>query len=154
MTTLRNIQQAAERVRCRYLLPTNEQKQLTPIVELGKAERSWGEGWSCRGPAVSINLDVPDLSNTGPPNSTIHQLIWGPQHNTVEDILVYVHSEMMPLTLKRLEAPRCLEVRWGQGGVIHMATGWGGKGRRCGIWNGESVDGSGNWIWSVIYTLK
>ena len=33
-------QQAAERVRCRYLHPTNGQKQLTPVVELGKAERS------------------------------------------------------------------------------------------------------------------
>ena len=30
----------AEKVRCRYLLPTNGQKQLTPFAELGKAERS------------------------------------------------------------------------------------------------------------------
>jgi hypothetical protein len=154
MTALWKIQQAAERVRCRYLLPTNGQKQLTPIVELGKAERSWGEGWSCRGPAVSINLDFPDLSNTGPPHSTIHQLICGPQHNSVEDFLVYVISEMMFLTLKRLEAPGCLEVRWGRGGVIHVVTGLGGKRTRYGMWNGERVDGSGNWIWSVIYTLK
>jgi hypothetical protein len=28
------------RVRCRYLYPTNGQKQLTPVVELGKVERS------------------------------------------------------------------------------------------------------------------
>jgi hypothetical protein len=27
-----------------YLHPTNGQKQLTPVVELGEAERSWGEG--------------------------------------------------------------------------------------------------------------
>ena len=40
MTALRKIQQAAERVRCSYLHPTNGQKQLTPVVELGKAERS------------------------------------------------------------------------------------------------------------------
>jgi hypothetical protein len=33
-------EQAAKRVRCRYLHPTNGQKQLTPVVELGKAERS------------------------------------------------------------------------------------------------------------------
>jgi hypothetical protein len=33
-------QQAAERVRCRYLHPSNGQKQLIPVVELGKAERS------------------------------------------------------------------------------------------------------------------
>jgi hypothetical protein len=30
------IQQAAERVRCRYLHSTNEQQLLTPVVELGK----------------------------------------------------------------------------------------------------------------------
>jgi hypothetical protein len=30
----------AERVRYRYLYPTNGQQQLTPVVELGKAERS------------------------------------------------------------------------------------------------------------------
>jgi hypothetical protein len=40
MTTLQGSQQAAERVRCRYLNPTNGQKQLTAVVELGKAERS------------------------------------------------------------------------------------------------------------------
>ena len=36
MTALRKTQQAAERVRRRYLHPTNEQKLLTPVVELGK----------------------------------------------------------------------------------------------------------------------
>jgi hypothetical protein len=36
MTALQKTQQAAERDRCRYLHPTNEQKQLTPVVELGK----------------------------------------------------------------------------------------------------------------------
>jgi hypothetical protein len=40
MTALQKIQQTAERVRCRYLHPTNEQKQLTPVVDLQKAERS------------------------------------------------------------------------------------------------------------------
>jgi hypothetical protein len=39
-TVLQKTQQAAERVRCRYLHPTNGQKQLTPVVELGKAEKS------------------------------------------------------------------------------------------------------------------
>ena len=33
-------QPPAERVRCSYLHPTNGQKQQTPFVELGKAERS------------------------------------------------------------------------------------------------------------------
>jgi hypothetical protein len=31
MTALRKTQKAAERVRCRYLHPTNGQKQLTPV---------------------------------------------------------------------------------------------------------------------------
>jgi hypothetical protein len=48
MTAPGKTQQTAERFRCRYLHPTNGQKQLTPVVELGKAEKSWGEGWSCR----------------------------------------------------------------------------------------------------------
>jgi hypothetical protein len=48
MIALLKIQKAAERVRCRYLHPTNGQKQLMPIVVLGKAERSWGEERSCR----------------------------------------------------------------------------------------------------------
>jgi len=37
MTALQKTQQAAERVRCRYLHPTNGQKLLTPVVELGKS---------------------------------------------------------------------------------------------------------------------
>jgi hypothetical protein len=36
MSALWKTQQAAERVRCRYLHPTNGQKLLTPVVELGK----------------------------------------------------------------------------------------------------------------------
>jgi hypothetical protein len=53
---------------------------------------------------------------------------------------------MMHLTLKRLEAPGSLEVRWGGG--------WGHShgdrvvGRRCGMWNSWRVDG-GHKIWSV-----
>ena len=40
MAALCKTYQAAERVRCRQLQPTNGQKQLTPVVELGTAERS------------------------------------------------------------------------------------------------------------------
>ena len=36
MTALQKTQQAAERVRHRYLHPTNGQKLLTTVVELGK----------------------------------------------------------------------------------------------------------------------
>jgi hypothetical protein len=68
MTALRKTQQAAERVRCRYLYPTNGQKLLLPVVELGKnLEEAEEEGNPVRGPAVSINLDPQDLSDTGLP---------------------------------------------------------------------------------------
>ena len=40
MTTFRKIQQAAARVRCRYLHPTNGQKWVSHVVELGKTEKS------------------------------------------------------------------------------------------------------------------
>jgi hypothetical protein len=36
MTALWKTQHRAERVRCRYLHPTNGQKQLTDVFELGK----------------------------------------------------------------------------------------------------------------------
>jgi hypothetical protein len=38
LTALWKTQQAVERVRCRYLHPTNGQKLLSPVVEL---EKSW-----------------------------------------------------------------------------------------------------------------
>jgi hypothetical protein len=37
MTALQKTQKAAERVRWRYLYPTNGQKHLTLVVELGKS---------------------------------------------------------------------------------------------------------------------
>jgi hypothetical protein len=40
LNALRKTQSAAERVRCRYLHPTNRQKLVTPVVELGI---SWKE---------------------------------------------------------------------------------------------------------------
>ena len=40
MTALWKTQQAAERGRCSYLHPTDGQKLMTSVVELGKAERS------------------------------------------------------------------------------------------------------------------
>ena len=50
-----------------------------------------------------------------------------PNTNTVDDFQICVHSEMKHLTLKRLEAPGSLEVRWG-GGWGHPCedeVGWG-----------------------------
>jgi hypothetical protein len=40
MTILPKTQQAAERIRWRYFHPNKGQKQLNPVVELGKEERS------------------------------------------------------------------------------------------------------------------
>jgi hypothetical protein len=36
----KNTLYAAERVRCRYLHPSNRQKLMTPVVEFGKAGKS------------------------------------------------------------------------------------------------------------------
>jgi hypothetical protein len=46
----------------------NEQKQLTPVVELGKLKDFEEKGDPVGGPAILISLDPQDLSNTGPPN--------------------------------------------------------------------------------------
>jgi hypothetical protein len=51
---------------------------------------------------------------------------------------------MMLLTLKRLEAPGSLDVRWCGGGGIHLETGWGG-GK---VWDVELTEGGwrgGEW---------
>ena len=66
-TALWKTQQAAERVRCRYLHLTTGQKQLTP-VELWNAERSWGEGWSCRRTGTLNSSGTLRFLNTGSPN--------------------------------------------------------------------------------------
>jgi hypothetical protein len=50
---------------------------------------------------------------------------------SAEDFQVYVHSEMMHLTLKRLKAPGSLEVRWAR--VLGAFMRCGVVGRRCGI---------------------
>jgi hypothetical protein len=61
------MQQAAEKVRCRYLHSTNGQKQLTPVVELKGKVKEAEKGDPVGRPAVSINLDPRDLSNSGQP---------------------------------------------------------------------------------------
>jgi hypothetical protein len=75
-----------------------------------------------------------------------------PNSHTVEDVQVCVHSEMLHLTLQRLEAPGSLEVRWsaGWGGGRKPRGDRGGKGRRYGIWSSQRVyKAAGNGIWSV-----
>jgi hypothetical protein len=46
----------ALKVRSRYLHPTNGQKQLTPVVELGRLKEAEEEGNPVGEPAISINL--------------------------------------------------------------------------------------------------
>jgi hypothetical protein len=72
-----------------------------------------------------------------------------PPTHTVDDFQVCVHSEMIHLNLKRLEAPGSLEARWG-GGWGHPSgdgVGWGG-GVGCGT-DGGWMGAAGNGIWSV-----
>jgi hypothetical protein len=70
MTVLCNTQYAAERVRCRYLHPTNGQKLRNPVVE--KLEEVEKEGDPVGGSAVSTSLDARDLSKTGTPTRQTH----------------------------------------------------------------------------------
>jgi hypothetical protein len=155
MTALQKTLQAAERVRCRYLHSINGQKQLTPAVELGRLnERSW-EGWACR--------RTSNLNSSEPPRSVKHWTTkqaaytsWyeAPNTHTIEDHPVCVHSEMIYLTLKRLEAPGSLEVRLGRGWghPLGYRVGW-----RCRMWSRCRVDwggGTGNWIRSVKNKVK
>jgi hypothetical protein len=119
------------------------QKQLIPVVELGKAERSWGEGQSYRRTS-SLNESRPPrsfkhLTTNQTAHTSWHEV---PNTHTVENCRVYVHSEKMHLTLKRLEAPGSLEVRWGGGcGGIHVETGVWGGGIRC--WTDRECTGGG-----------
>ena len=59
-----------------------------------------------------------------------------PNTHRVEDCWVCVHLEMMHLTLKRLEVPGSLEVRWGGDGDIHMETRGGDE-----VWDVEQLVG-------------
>ena len=60
---------------------------------------------------------------------------------TAEDLLVWVQSEKMHLTLKRLEAPGSLEVWWGGGmevGTCLRRWGLGGEKEVCDV---EQLEG-------------
>jgi hypothetical protein len=125
MTALWKIQQAAERVRCSYLHPANGQMLLTSVVELGKAEE---KGDPVGGPAVSINLESWDLSNTGPPNRQHTPADMRPQiHITVEDFWVCDHYVPNP---QETGYPRVFRGQVGWGGAslsMWKQEGWGGS---------------------------
>ena len=63
MIVLQKTQQAAERVRCRYLHPNNGQKLVTLSWIRKNLEEAEEEGNPVGEPAVSINLD-PKISQT------------------------------------------------------------------------------------------
>jgi hypothetical protein len=60
---------------------------------------------------------------------------------------------MMHLTLKRLEAPGSLEIRWG-GGWGHPPGDWVGWGGGVGCGADKGWMGTGNGIWHVKTKLK
>jgi hypothetical protein len=114
------------------LHPTSGQKQLTPVVELGKTERNWGQGRSYRRTS-SLNYSGPlrFLKHWTTKEVAYTSCYEAPNTHIVEDFWVCVYSEMMHLTLKRLEAPGSLEVRWG-GGWEHPCGDWEvGRGMEC-----------------------
>jgi hypothetical protein len=57
------------------LRPTNEQKQLFPVVELGRLKEAEEKGDSVGGPAVSIILDLEISQTMDHQPGSIHQLI-------------------------------------------------------------------------------
>ena len=148
---LRKTQQAAEKVRCRYLHATNGQKQLTPVVDLRKAERSWGRGRPCQDQHSQL-ISIPKLSQTlDHQTGSIcywHQLIWDPQH---------IYSRGLPgLCSIRDDTPNPQDT--GGHREFRGQEGWGhphGNSwvrRRYGMWNSQRVMrgySEGNKIWSV-----
>jgi hypothetical protein len=62
-----------------------------------------------------------------------------PNTHTVEGFWVCVHSEIMHLTLKRLEAAGSLEVRWH--GEWGHPRGDRGMGKKYGMWNSQRGNG-------------
>jgi hypothetical protein len=85
-------------------------------------------------------LDPQDLSNTGPPNRqhTIADMRF-PTH-TVEDFPFCVHSEMMHITLKILEAPGSLEARW-----VGVGTSKWRQGIWEEVWDVEQLEAQQGW---------
>jgi hypothetical protein len=74
MTALWKTQQAAERVRCRYLHPTNGQKLLTPVIRQRQKEAE--EEGNPEEDQQSQLIWTPEISQTLDHHTgSIHQLI-------------------------------------------------------------------------------
>jgi hypothetical protein len=119
MTAFWKIQQAAERVRCRYLHPTNGQNLVTPVVELGKSYKNLKRSltlWEDQQSQLTWTFRISQtLSHQ---LGSIQQLIWDPQH---------IYSRGLPgLDSVREDVPNPQET-WGP-------KEWGGWGVRVGKW--------------------
>jgi hypothetical protein len=117
MNARQKIQQAAERVICRYFHPPYGQKLLTHVVQLGKT-------WKKLRKRVTLSEDqqsqltwFPEISQTlDHQTDSIHQLILGPQH---------IHSRGLPgLDSVREDVPYLQEIG-GPSEFICMGF-WGG----------------------------
>ena len=62
------------------------------------------------GPAISINLDLQDLSSTGPPIRQVTPAYMKLPTHMQQRLLLSLGSEKMNIILKRLEVPGSLEV--------------------------------------------
>jgi hypothetical protein len=81
MTALLKTQQAADRVRCRYLYPGNGQQLLTPVVELGKNWKKLRRTVTLQEEQQSQLIWITEIfQKLDHQTGSIHQLIWGPQH--------------------------------------------------------------------------
>jgi hypothetical protein len=99
-----------------------------------KIEEAEEEGDPVGRPAVSTNLDLQDLSDTGIPTRQYTPTDMNPpiHTNIAEDCRVWTQSEKIHLTFKRLEAPWSGEFWWGGDGNILVET-WVGEGdMECG----------------------
>ena len=115
--------------------PTNGQKQLTPVAELGKSWKKLRRRKILYEDQQSQLIWTPRPLNTGPPNRQHTPADIRPLTHIQQRTSRSVYSEMKHLTLKRLEASGSLEVRW-DGGWEHPhgdKVGWGG-GVGCGGW--------------------
>jgi hypothetical protein len=117
-------------VRCRYLHPTNGQKLMTSVVELGKIWKTWGAWLPCRR-TNSPNQPGPLRSLRHWTTNQAAYTSWYGALNTytAEDCWIWVQSQKMYLSLKRLEAPGSLEF-WCRDILVEM---W----DREEVWDGQ-----------------
>jgi hypothetical protein len=145
MSALRKTQQAAEKVRCSYLHPTNGQKKLTPVVEYWRLKEAEKKVDPVGGPSASINLDLKDLSDTRPPNRQHTPAYMRPPTQYSRGLLCWIRDDAP--NPQETGGPREFRglVEWGMG----HPPGDRGLGRRYGMGNNQRVDGVGDNVWSV-----